>query len=52
MSEGLIYKRIHEEIGVLIFVEDAVKQVLDFCICEILDEAKQEYKSLVVRWQK
>jgi hypothetical protein len=42
MSEGLIYKKIHEEIGVSIFVEDAVKQ--------ILDEAKQEYESLVVRW--
>jgi hypothetical protein len=44
MSEGLIYKKIHEEIGVSIFAEDAVKQ--------ILDEAKQEYESLVVRWQE
>lgn len=44
MSEGLIYRKIHEKIGVSIFAEDAVKQ--------ILDEAKQEYESLVMRWQK
>jgi hypothetical protein len=38
MSEGLIYRKIHEEIG------ESIKQ--------IFDEVKQEYGSLVVRWQE